>query len=143
MATQAIAAIGTQLLRGDGVDGSSVNYTPIAEVKRFRPPNPSIETHDVTALDSTGGYREFISGLKDGGEFTIDMNLVPGDAGQANLRADFNAKVRRDFKCIFPDVGATEWLWTALITKFESEVNVDGVLEATVSAKISGEPTLV
>lgn len=52
-----------------GTDGST--YTDIPEVKGLVVPETSIEYLDATSLDSTGGFREFIPGLKDAGEVSI------------------------------------------------------------------------
>ena len=52
-----------------GTDGST--YTDIPEVEGLAVPEVQIEYHDVTSFDSTGGFREYIAGLKDAGEITI------------------------------------------------------------------------
>lgn len=51
-------------------DGGST-YTSIPEVKGLAVPEIQIEYQDATSLDSTGGYREFVAGLKDAGEISI------------------------------------------------------------------------
>lgn len=50
-------------------DGTT--FTPIPEVKGLAVPEVDIEYQDVTNLDSAGGYREYIPGLKDAGEITM------------------------------------------------------------------------
>ncbi|MBO9437336.1 hypothetical protein J7354_01555 [Sulfitobacter sp. R18_2] len=52
---------------GDG----GTTYTNIPEVKGLVVPETEIEYQDATNLDSVGGFREFIPGLKDAGEVTI------------------------------------------------------------------------
>lgn len=52
-----------------GTDG--VAYVAIPEVKGLAVPETEIEYQDATSLDSTGGFREYIPGLKDAGEISI------------------------------------------------------------------------
>lgn len=51
-------------------DGGTV-YTNVPEVKGLAVPEVQIEYPDATNLDSAGGFREFIAGLKDAGEISI------------------------------------------------------------------------
>jgi len=52
-------------------DDSGSTWTAIPEVKGLIVPETQIEYQDATSLDSAGGFREFIPGLKDAGEITI------------------------------------------------------------------------
>ena len=51
-------------------------WTRLAEVNSITGPSFSKTQIDVTSMDTTGGYREFISGLKDAGEITLAMNFT-------------------------------------------------------------------
>jgi len=53
-------------------------YSSIAEVKALAVPTVEIEYLDATTLDSTGGYREYVAGLKDAGEITIPCGYTSG-----------------------------------------------------------------
>lgn len=46
---------------------------------------------DVTAQDSTGGYKEYVGGLKDGGQLEMTGNYDIADTGQVYLRANAGA----------------------------------------------------
>lgn len=52
-----------------GTDGST--YASIPEAEGLAVPEVQIEYIDVTNFDSSGGFREFIAGLKDAGEITV------------------------------------------------------------------------
>ena len=52
---------------GDG----GTTFTTIPEVKGLVVPEVQIEYQDATSLDSTGGFREYVAGLKDAGEISI------------------------------------------------------------------------
>ena len=74
MVSNAIAGVGSQFLRER--DNSSGTFLAIAEVGSITGPNLSRASIDVTSLDSTGGYREFIGSFRDGGELTFEMNFT-------------------------------------------------------------------
>ena len=71
--TQAIAGTGAQLKMGDGA--SSETFTALSEVYNISMGGMSREEIDVTSLDSTDGYREFIQSFKDVGEITFGVNF--------------------------------------------------------------------
>ena len=51
-------------------------WLKLGEVNSITGPSFSKEQIDVTSMDTTGGYREFISGLKDAGEISFAMNFT-------------------------------------------------------------------
>jgi len=52
-------------------------YAQIGELLSATPPQKSRETIDATHMQSPGGYREFISSLRTGGESTLTFNFTP------------------------------------------------------------------
>lgn len=139
----AISAFGTLLQIGDG--GSPENFTTIAEVANISGPGLSLDAIDVTHHSSTGGWREFVGGLLDGGVVSLDINYDPTDGthdASTGLIADMVARTVRNFQLVFPDTANTTWSFSALVTGFEPSEPVDNKLAASVTLKISGQPTL-
>jgi predicted secreted protein len=104
-----------------------------------------LATEDVTHHGSPGGWREYVGTLLSAGEITFDLNFVPTDATHnpsTGLIADLKNRVKRNFKLVFPDAGATTWSFAALVTGFEPEESVDGILNASVTLQVTGQPTL-
>ncbi|MGA5669017.1 phage tail tube protein [Streptomyces pseudogriseolus] len=130
-------AFGTQLERGDGA-GTEV-FTPIANVTNITPPGIERETYDVTAHDSPDGWREFIGGLKDGGEVEIELNYDPREHDV--LVSDFEDSDPRNYRIVFPGT-LGQWAFKAIMSGFESEAPHDDKLSATVTFKVSGKPTI-
>jgi predicted secreted protein len=92
--SNALAAFGTKL-NWDGAD--------VAEISNIGGPGESMDPIDVTSHDSPDAYREFVAGVKDGGEITLEGNLIPGDtAGQVAMYADFQAGSKKAWKLKFP-----------------------------------------
>ena len=61
------------------------------------------EALDVTTLESEGGYREYIQGLRDAGEVELSGFYDAEDAGQAALRAAYDSGTAGAFEVNFPD----------------------------------------
>ncbi|MFJ9382029.1 phage tail tube protein, partial [Streptomyces sp. NPDC101455] len=79
-------AKGTQLKRDSNGAGTFVAVANISDVSG---PSRSRDAIEVTAHDSPDNYREFVKGLKDGGEVEITINYDPGDVTHQALDADF------------------------------------------------------
>lgn len=130
-------AFGTQIRRGDG--GAPETFTAIANCTSITPPGLSRNTYDATTHGSPGGWMEFVGGLKDGGEFSTDVNYDPGDHDA--LIDDFDDAAPRNYQIVFPDDLDTTWSFTAVLTGFEPDAPHDGLLTASLTWKVSGKPT--
>jgi predicted secreted protein len=130
-------AFGTIFQRGDGA--ATEVFTSIANVTNITPPGIERETYDVTAHDSPDAWREFIGGLKDGGEVEIELNYDPRE--HDSLVSDFEDDDPRNYKIVFPNNIGT-WAFKAVMSGFESEAPHDDKLSATVTFKVSGKPTI-
>ena len=142
-ASNGIAAFGTLIKRGDG--GGPETFTTIAELRNITGPKIKRDTKDISTHSSPGGWKEFIATLIDGGVVTFDINYVPTGAthnASTGILADISTGVKRNFKLVFPDGAATTWALTAIVTDFEAKEPVDGELLASLSIKVSGQPTL-
>lgn len=129
---------GTQFKRGDGADPEV--FTAIADATGISGPGLSRETIDVTSHDSEDGWMEFLGGLKDGGEVTVDVNYQPSD--HDTLVADFEDTAPRNYQLVFPDTDSTTWTIAAILTGFEPDAPYDDKLSASLTFKVSGKPTL-
>ena len=143
MVTGALFAHGT-LLKVD--DGGGVTFTTIAEVGSISGPSLTQATIDVTSMDSANHWREFIGGLKDGGNVTFDINYIP-TGGTHNVATGvigmLSTGVKRSFKLVFTDGGSTTWTFIGWITKFTPTPGLATALKGALDVKITGQPTLV
>lgn len=79
------------------------NDTVVGKLSSVGEIAPASEAVDVTTLDSTGGYREFLQGYRDSGEVEISGFHEKGDAGQTALRAAFDSGEAGSAQVEFPD----------------------------------------
>jgi predicted secreted protein len=129
---------------------ASPDWVSVAEVTNITPPALARDTVDVTHTESEEKWREFIPGLRDGGEASIEMNFIPAGPGTDLILASFNSDEAKTCRIIFPDgdadvspITATVWTFSGIITGFAPEAPVDGAMTATVTVKLSGKPTFL
>lgn len=141
MTTQAM--IGHGSIFSIATADSPTDFTAVSEVTNISPPKLSRDTVDATHNASPEKWREYIAGLKDGGEMSIEMNFVPGSAGNTLILESFNDDEPMNCKIEFPDSPATVWSFKAFCTGFEPDDPVDDRMSATATFKLTGKPSFV
>ena len=130
--SNAIAGVGTKFRRWDGA-----NWDDIAEINSITGPGKTRDTIDVTSLDSTGGYREFIGGFRDGGTVTLPMNFTRSTYEVMNT--DFESDVLQNYEILLPDTELTSFEFEGLVTELGLGIPADDKVSADVTIKISGQ----
>jgi predicted secreted protein len=128
----------------DSAGGSS--FTEIAQVRAITPPSISRSEIDVTTHDSPNGWMEYIKGLKDGGEISFEIIFDPSLGTHdaiTGLLSDFNDDTSiANWRIIFPDTANTTWTTLGFLTGFEADAPTDDALTASITIKVTGQPTL-
>ncbi len=112
----------------------------IAELTNIGGPGLSAETIDVTSHDSTDAWREFVGGLKDGGEITVDGNFTT--AAAANTLIILLGVLTSGATIVFPTTPATTWTFDCIVTGYETTAPMEDKLSFTATLKVSGKPVL-
>lgn len=129
------AGVGTQFRRWSGAA-----WVAIAEINSITGPGMTRDTIDVTSLDSTGGYREFIGGFRDGGTVQLTMNFIR--ASLDTMKTDFESDTLQGYEIVLPDDETTTLEFSGLVTELPLEIPPDDKITMTVSIKVSGQVTL-
>jgi predicted secreted protein len=133
-ATLAGAGYSTTLMKG---------AVAIAELQTISGPNMSADAIDCTSHDSDNMFREFIAGIKDGGEISIEGNAVFSDAGQIALYTDLVDGSIDAYTITYTlGAGAPTITFNALVTAFATEAPYDDKLSFSATLKVTGKPTL-
>jgi hypothetical protein len=127
-----------------------VSYALVAQVGDTNGPTLSAGTYDTTTHDNVlAGYKDFITGLKDGGEITLKLYFdvaLHGDASGKMLYYFNNQTsagylgqlVLTQYTSPYP-----KWTFTFAITKMGAfAYPVDGVQSVEITLKVKGKPTL-
>lgn len=119
-----------------------ISSTTVGQLKSIGGVECSADTIDVTSLDSTGGYREFVAGFKNGGEVALSGFFKKGDAGQSALNTAFGTGTLTSFSITFPTAISASWAFSGVVTKFGTSAEVEGAVQFDAAVKVSGAPTL-
>lgn len=142
--SNAISAFGTLLKRGNGQ--SPEEFVTVAELRNISGPSFQADVLDATVHNTATPWREFISGLLDGGEVTLDINFIPtgathGAAQTGSILDDFQNRAQSNWQIVFPDAGGTTWVIPGIVTGFEMSADPADILGASVTIKVNGAPT--
>ena len=139
-ATAASIGFGCILQRDAG--GSPSSYSDIGEVIDPGAMNMTRDTIDATHTQSTNRYREFLGGLRDAGEFTTTLALIPGGASLAQLVSDFENNSPVGYRFNFNNSGAHRWYFNAFVTSVAQTMPMDDRMTVACTFKITGQPAL-
>jgi len=135
MNSNALSGVGTKFYRK-----ANGTYAALAEVNSISGPSMSRETIDVTSLDSDAGYREFISGIRDAGTVSLNMNFT--NATYSLMKADFESDTPKDYKIVIPDTAGTTLEFSGLVTELPLAIEVADKISADVTIKVTGKVDL-
>lgn len=135
-------SVGTKLLIGAAPSSGTDTRPVVGGVKSIGGIEISQETTDVTAMDSTSGYREYLGGFKDGGEVSISGFLDGADDGQEELYDLLASGDVEDFEIKFPTAIGKSWTFKGVVTKFATSEDVDNAITFDATIKVSGAPAL-
>lgn len=94
---------------------------------------------DVTHTASPGNRREYIGGLIDGGEITVELNFVPGNATHTLLRARLTARDTQQHQITFPDGDVLTV--NAIVRNISRTAPVADKMSMSFTAKKTGDET--
>ena len=115
--------------------------TTVAEVVSIGGPSMSRDVIDITSHSSASNSREFISGLINSGEVTLEVNWCPGNSSQDVIRdTDMYNENCVSYSIVWPDSDATTVTFNAYVTSFDINSPVDAQLTVSMGFQISGKP---
>ena len=132
MASNAVAGVGTVFNRWNGSA-----WVAVAEINSITGPSMSRDTIDVTSLDSTGGYREFITGFRNAGTVVLAMNFTR-DTYEL-MKTDFESNTAQNYQIDLPDVEGTSLDFEGLVTELPLTIPADDKITADVTIQVTGK----
>ncbi len=132
------AFVGSVTLKRQDVSGSPITYNEVPEVISISGVGQTNDLVDATHFGSAGS-REYIGGLADGAEVTVECNYVANSAEQEGIIADCAAKETGSFQLLVtgssPNVTFT---FSAAYISWSLNPSVDNRNTISFTFKISG-----
>lgn len=115
----------------------SMGATPIEEVLSVSELGTTNSLIDVTNFDSAPGRMEYIAGLSDGSEMSIECNRVDGAAGQVALVAAVRTQATNSFTLIYD--GGTTYTFDAVCMSEKTNPSISEQNTLSFSVKLTGD----
>lgn len=128
----AISGVGTIFQRWDGN-----TWVTIAEINAIVGPNAKRESIDTTTFSTEEGYREFITGFKDGDEVALNMSFTR-DTFEIMVN-DFLDDEYQYYQIVLPDEDESVIAFEGFVSKLPVELTTDDRVKANISIKVTGE----
>lgn len=129
----AVQAMGTKL---------KIGANSIAELKSIGGLDLKADSTDVTNLDSNG-WKEFIQGMKDGGEVSVSGFFNPADTnGQMALYNAFNTGGLLSYTILFPSALGASWTFNGIVTGVKTDAQLEDAIPFEATIKVTGQPSL-
>ena len=132
----AVTGKGTLFRRWSAAD----EWTNMMEIVTITGPGMSRDTIDTTSLSSTGGYREFIGGFRNGG--TVVLNMIFRRDNFDTMKEDFESDDLQNYEILLPDDESTSLEFEGLVMEMPLTIPTDDKVTMDVTIQISGEPVV-
>ena len=120
----------------------SINSKAVGGLKSIGGVEVNADQAEVTSLDNTTGYKEYLAGFKDGGEVPLSGYLDGEDDGQEECYTLLNSGAAKACVITFPSTIGKKWTFTGVVTKFATSVDVNDAITFDCTIKVSGQPVL-
>lgn len=118
----------------------SSTFTTVTEIQSITGPGVDIELIDVTHMESPSNYKEYVAGLIDGGEVSIEFSFVPFATAQQYLLD--NLRVVQAFKILWPgQTSGQGWTFSGFVMNFQPSATHDGKAAGSCTIKVTGAVT--
>lgn len=123
------------------VEGATTGtFVDLANVVSVTPPSVEVDDVEVESLDPEDGFKQYMPGLLDSKEVSLNINFDAQDTGHTALIADLNSRAIKQYKILLPD-GAS-WTFSGFIKGFKpSEIQAGDIMQAEVTIRVTGKPT--
>ena len=114
----------------------------VTELTKITGPSIKLDLVDVTSHDSANKFKEFVPGLADPGEFSLEGNFI--DSAQANLMLLMltNRTLVVDATIVFPNPEHSTWTFDCYVTAYETDEPYDNKLSFKATLKVTGVPVM-
>jgi predicted secreted protein len=121
---------------------SDASYVSITELNSISGPSQKAKAIDVTNMDSTAAFAEYIAGIVDGGTIQIDGNWNADASQVANFLTFFQARDFVYFKILLPGTqpAAGYWKFQGYITEHAMDMKVQDRITWKATIQVTGEP---
>jgi len=114
----------------------------VANLTDVSGPNIAVDSIDVTAHDSADDYREFVAGVIDGGEVSLEGNVTTNAEYKTLLDTLEARDATQSFTIEFPSGTVNNITFNGFFTALETGAPFEDKLTFSATVKVTGKPNL-
>jgi len=137
--TAARSGFGALLQRGDG--GSPEVFSTVAEVVNIGAIETRMNLADATHMESPDQHMERVPTLLESSDVSLELNYLPGDTTQNNLRNDCLNRTLRNFRVTIPG-SAKVVSFAAFVSQVGPALPHDGKMTQAITLSPNGRVTI-
>lgn len=120
------------------------NWFKVLELSGLTGPSETRDTIDITSHDSDNTYKEFVAGIADGGEISLEGNFITGDTnGQIVFHTDIQGGTKRTCYIVLPMAIGKATSFSAIAKGFTPDFPYDDKIGVSGSLQVTGKPSLL
>ena len=125
---------------GHGITLTGGTVGAVGNIISISGPDQSRDSIDISTMDSTSKAREFIAGLWDAGEVSVELNYDGTNVATANsLSTAFQLGTAETWTIVFPDTST--WAASGFITSLGHAIPHDDKVTQSLTIKFTGVAT--
>jgi len=113
--------------------------TAVAELTSITVGGQKVNLIDVSNMDSASGFNEFIAGMADGGEFSIEGNFL-NTGQQALVISDHQGKTLTSWVVLLGATPTVTITANCFVTALDFIAKFDDKLSFSATLKVTGKP---
>lgn len=133
-----VSSQGLTISIGNGA--SPETFTAIANITGHD--GPSRENPEIDVSDLNASAKEFLPGLVDNGELSLNLNFDPTATSHLALLSAQEARTVSNYRITWPGSSpAKTWTFPAFVKSFSTSSSVDAPLTGSATLRITGDVT--
>lgn len=122
----------------DGPDTDS-DWVGLGLITSITPPSDSVDQIEITHMASPGRKKQFVAGLSDPGEMTLELNYMPGSETDAFILAWRASGQTRDSRISYPATTSLVDTFPTFVSSYAPSIPVGDKMTATLGLKVAGD----
>ena len=113
----------------------------VGDIISISGPNISIDSIDISSMDSSNKFGEFIPGMLDAGELTFEVNYDGSAGGTANdLQTALTTEAAETWTITFPDTAGSNWVVSGFVSALGNAIPFDDKITQSLTITFTGLP---
>lgn len=122
----------------DGTQSDS-DWVSLGLITNLTPPNDTVDQIDITHMQSPGRRKQYVAGLSDPGEMSLDLNYMPGRPTDEFVIAWRRSGETRESRIKYPTTTSLVDTFPTFVSSYAPGIPAADKMTATLGLKVAGD----